>query len=282
MGVIVMIKFSNSKLLSIFSKLLILALIAKSLSLVLMWMMPSDGVSLNVKPNYQPTYQRVDFRNMLNIQVRKEEVQRSTTSSSGISMTNMLLKGLYGTKKNGFVIIALKSTPDKTTILSVGETFSGYKLEAISQTSATFIKDSTKYTLNLESTKSGTSMESRVTPVKKEDFVDDNEPISQKVVTRKDISYYAKNPKQIWKEISISEVKDGKKIKGFKVTRIDANSKFATMGLKKGDLITKANNVELKSYRDALNIYTKIDKIDFIQIVIIRNGIEKEIVYEIN
>ena len=54
------------------------------------------------------------------------------------------------------------------------------------------------------------------------------------------------------------------------------------MGLKIGDLITKANNVELKSYRDALNIYTKIDKIDVIQIIIIRNGIEKEIVYEIN
>jgi len=111
---------------------------------------------------------------------------------------------------------------------------------------------------------------------------DDDELISQQVVTRTDIAYYAKNPKQIWREISIREVKDGKRIKGFKISRIDPNSKFATMGLKKGDLIIKANNVELKSYRDALNIYAKIDKIDVIQIVIIRNGIEKEIVYEIN
>jgi len=110
----------------------------------------------------------------------------------------------------------------------------------------------------------------------------DDELITQQEVTRSDIAYYAKNPKQIWREISIREVKQGKKIKGFKVTRIDPNSKFATMGLKKGDLIVKANNIELKSYRDALSIYAKIDKIDVVQIVIIRNGIEKEIVYEIH
>ncbi|MCW9027213.1 MAG: PDZ domain-containing protein, partial [Thiovulaceae bacterium] len=74
----------------------------------------------------------------------------------------------------------------------------------------------------------------------------------------------------------------GKNIKGFKVTRIAANSKMATLGLKKNDIIIKANNVVLKSYRDALNIYTKIKDIDLVQIVVIRDGVEKEIVYEIN
>lgn len=279
-----MIKFSNSKLLSIFSKLLILALVAKSISLALMYMLPNDGVSLNIKPSYQPSFQRVDFKNMLDVEVKVADVKKSTTSSGGISITNMLLKGLYGTKESGFVIVSLKATPKKTTILSVGEVFSGYKLESIERTSAIFIKGSTKYTLNLESSKLSASVGNRVTPVNV-NSVDDDEPITQKAVTRTDIAHYAKNPKQIWKEISIREVKDAKdakKIKGFKVTRIDPNSKFATMGLKKGDLITKANNVELKSYRDALNIYTKIDKIDVIQIIIIRNGIEKEIVYEIN
>ena len=271
-----MIKFSNSKLLSIFSSLLILALIAKSLSLVLMWIMPSDGVSLTIKPSYQPSYQRVDFRNMLDAGAINTQVQTSSTASTGISITNMVLKGLYGTKDSGFVIVALKSTPKETTILSIGESFSGFELKSIGQMSATFVKNSTKFILNLESIKSSASVGNLLSTVS------DDEPISQQFVTRKDIAYYAKNPKQIWKEISIREVKEGKKIKGFKVTRIDQSSRFATIGLKKGDLIIKANNVELKSYRDALNIYTKIDQIDLIQIVIIRNGIEKEIVYEIN
>ena len=277
-----MIKLSNSKLLSIFTKLLISALIAKGLSLGLMSMLPSDGVSLDIKPSYQPKFQRVDFKNMLDVEVKQVEVKKSTTSSgAGISITNMLLKGLYGTKESGFVIVSLKSTPKKTTILSVGEIFSGYTLKSISSNSATFVKGGVDFILRLESSEKSTAAISKA--IKKgPPSLEDDEPISQKVVTRNDIAYYAKNPKQIWKEISIREVKDGKKIKGFKVTRIDAKSKFATMGLKKGDLIIKANNVELKSYKDALDIYTKIDKIDLIQIVIIRNGQEKEIVYEIN
>lgn len=274
-----MIKLSNSKLLSIFTLLLVLILIAKSISLIGMWSLPSDGVSLNVKPNFQPKYQRVDFKNMLSIRQQKTQQQEILSASTGISITNMVLKGLYGTKDKGFIIVALKVSPKKTTILSIGEVFSGYTLKSISRNSATFVKGGTNFTLMLESAKQTASIVSKSNQASTQS---DDEPISQQVVTRTDIAYYAKNPKQIWKEISIREVKEGKKIKGFKIVRIDPSSKFATMGLKKGDLIIKANNVELKSYRDALNIYTKIDKIDVIQIVIIRNGIEKEIVYEIN
>ena len=274
-----MIKLSNSKLLSIASLLLVLILVAKGISLVMMWMLPSDGISLNVQPNFQPKYQRVDFRNMLS-KSAKQVVVKQVSTSNGISITNMILKGLYGTKTNGFIIVALKVSPKKTTILSIGEVFSGYKLKSIASNSATFTKGGTNFTLMLESAKKTASVVKRNLVHSNQN--DDDELISQQVVTRTDIAYYAKNPKQIWREISIREVKDGKRIKGFKISRIDPNSKFATMGLKKGDLIIKANNVELKSYRDALNIYAKIDKIDVIQIVIIRNGIEKEIVYEIN
>jgi len=103
-----MIKLSNSKLLSIASLLLILILIAKGIALIMMWMLPSDGVSLSIKPNFQPKYQRVDFKNMLSKDTKKVEIKNTLTTSSGISITNMILKGLYGTKTNGFIIVALK------------------------------------------------------------------------------------------------------------------------------------------------------------------------------
>jgi len=278
-----MIKLSNSKLLSILTTLLILVLVAKTIALVAMWFLPSDGKSLNIKANYQPKYQRVDFKNMLKVIQKKKEVKKVVKPTSGISITNMILKGLYGTKKNGFAIVALKATPKKTTLVGVGEVFSGYTLKTILSNGVVFVKNATDYTLMLENFKKTEDAlkKTRKKSVKKAQD-DADEIISQQVVSRSDIVHYAKNPKQIWKEISIREVKDGKQIKGFKVTRIDPNSKFAALGLKKGDLIVKANNVELKSYRDALDIYTKIGKIDVIQIVIIRNGIEKEIVYEIN
>ncbi|MDQ7068989.1 MAG: PDZ domain-containing protein [Sulfurimonas sp.] len=69
---------------------------------------------------------------------------------------------------------------------------------------------------------------------------------------------------------------------GFKVNRIKANSKMATLGLQKGDVITKANNIELKSFKDALDLYKKIDKIETISLVILRNNQEREIIYDIH
>ena len=48
-----------------------------------------------------------------------------------------------------------------------------------------------------------------------------------------------------------------------------------------GDVIIKANNKELKSYADALDIYKKIGTLQALELVVLRNNQEKEIVYEI-
>ncbi len=274
-----MIKLSNSKYLKIFFKLLLLLLIAKSISLILLFLLPSDSKELSIGNNYQPKYQRVDFNNMFFDIVVKKEFQ--TTSKNAPSIKKMILKGLYGIGDSGFVIVALKSSPKDTTIVEIGEKYSGYTLVQIANKNATFEKNSKKYIvwLDIENEK----ISKIIKTIKDKDKVKrKDEIVFQKAVTRDDISFYSKNPKQIWKDISIIEVKENEKIKGFKVLRIDPNSKMATLGLQKDDLIVKANNVALKSYRDALNIYSKINTIDIIQIVVIRNGIEKELVYEIN
>lgn len=273
-----MINLSNSKLISILSKLLILLVVAKTISLSVWWFCPSEGVELNIKENYQPKYQRVNFKNM--IIKEKQEVAKDTKTTqadSGISITNMILKGLYGTKERGFIIVAMKSTPKATSIIEVGESFGGYKLTSILKNGATLYKNGSDFILNLDKIKATASI-TRVVKDKVAISVVD----APSKVSRGDIAYYAKNPKQIWRDISIREVKDGKKIVGFRVFKINPDSKFATLGLKKGDLIIKANNVKLESYRDALQIYKKIDKLDTIQIVVIRDNQEVELVYEIN
>ncbi len=272
-----MIKISNSYLLKILTKLLILLVVAKSISLVLWWYLPSDGVELAQKENYQPKYQRVDFKNMIKESASSDKTQVKSGSSLGqssVSITNMVLKGLYGTAEKGFVIVALKSSPKKTTIVEVNESYSGFTLKAININSAIFIKNSQEYILELEKIKSQKSLISRVE--------EQGDPSLPKSVAKADIDYYAKNPKQIWKDISITEVKKGNKIEGFKVTKISKNSKMAGLGLQKGDIIIKANNRELKSYKDALDIYAQINDLEAIEIVVLRNNQEKELVYEIN
>jgi len=270
-----MSKLSNSTLLKIFTKLLILLALAKAISLALWWYLPSDGVELNIKENYQPKYQRVDFKNMLESKVVAAETKVQTTdTSNSISITNMILKGLYGNAVQGYAIVSLKSNVKKTTIIALGEKFSGYTLKEILIDSAIFTKGSKEYILSLEKPKKGRSSISKVTRVPHSS--------DSKSVARSDIMYYSKHPKEIWKDISITEVKEYGKIKGFKVIKIRAKSKFAALGLKKGDVIIRANNVDLKSYRDALNIYKNISEIETMQIVVMRNNQEVELVYEIN
>ncbi len=270
-----MIKLSNSKFILIFTKLLILLVVAKGISLGLWWYLPSEGIELEVKENYQPKYQRVNFKNMI-IQTKNKKRTKVQKTDSGINITNMILKGLYGTETKGFVIVAMKSTPKKTSIIEVGESYEGYELKSIYSRSAKFHKNGSDFILSLEEIKKN----SAITKVKKRAVRMDTEfPES---VSRNDIAYYAKNPKQIWKDISIVEVKENNKIKGFKVTKIASNSKFAKLGLLRGDIIVKANNVKLNSYREALQIYNKIDKLDTIQIVVMRNNQEVELVYEIH
>lgn len=275
-----MTKLSNSALLKIFTKLLILLVLAKAISLSALWFLPSDGVEVNKKENYQPRYQKVDFKSML-IKIKSEaqlNADGSVASSNGgktVSITNMILKGLYGNDLKGFVIVSLKDAPAKTTIVEVGEVYSGYKLKSIKIDHAVFTKGSKEFILELQKVKDIGNF------IKKAN----DEPVvyaTESGVSRDDIAFYSKNPKQLWKDIGIKEVKKAGKIEGFKVTRIDPISKMARLGLEKGDVIIKANNIELKSYKDALDIYKKIDKIDAVQLVVIRNNQEKELVYEIH
>ena len=268
-----MIKLSNSKFILVLTKLLILLVVAKALSLFVLWYLPSEGVELSVKENYQPKYQRVDFKNMITKSTAKQ-VKSVRQTNSGISITSMVLKGLYGTKHKGFVIVAMKSSPKKTSIIGVGESYQGYELKSISSRSAMFSKNGSDFVLSLEMMKNS----SAITKVSKVAQVQESSP----EVSRNDISYYAKNPDKIWKDISLKEVMNGKELNGFKVTKINASSKFASLGLKRGDVIIKANNVRLKSYRDAIQIYKNIDNLDTVQIVVIRDNQEKELVYEIN
>ncbi len=270
-----MSKVSNSYL-GIVVKLLILLALAKAISLALWWFLPDDGVTLKENVNFNPTYHRVDFKNMLSSSVASSHVvanEKKKVQSVGI--TSMILKGLYGTKERGFIIVALKSSPKKTSIVSVGEEYAGYKLKSILKDGALFTKATKEYMLKIATPKSRGNVRSAITPVSSGDA-------SVHSVTRRDIKYYEKHPDQIWKDISIMEIKKGNRINGFKVTRVRRGSKMSKLGLKRGDVIIRANNVELNSYKSAFDLYKQINTIDTLQLVVRRNNEEKELVYEIH
>ena len=267
-------KISNPHLLSVITKLFILLIVAKSLSLFALWLLPSDGVNVATQKNYKPKYQRVDFKNMLksNRQVNQARAQTYQLTNNGIDITNMLLKGLYGSGNNGLAIIALKSLPQKTSLVSVGENYSGYVLNTILKESVVLTKAGKEYILRIE--EGGKIINKMNTFVQ---TVDDEHV--EKKVSRQDIQYYAKHPDQIWKDISIVQMKNEQ---GFKITNVRKNSKMDALGLKKGDIMIRANNNDLKSYKNAIELYKNMDKVHTIELVVLRNNQEKEFIYEIH
>ena len=272
-----MIKFSSSTLLTHIVRVLSVVLVAKIISVVAWWYLPSEGEELQAQNSYTFPYMRVDFKNMFPNKKVLPTKKPTHVAGDALNINNLVLKGLYGEGEYGFAIVAKKSSANKTKILSVTQQYGGYTLKAIFINYVIFTKNSQEYILKLDTSKHATK--NYVQPTKKQVSVENGSGELQ--VSKKDITYYSKHPTKIWKDIGIQEIKKDGKIAGFKVTKIRPNSKMATIGLKVGDVIIRANNVELQSYRDAIKLYKNIDKIDTIELVVLRNNQEKEIVYEI-
>ncbi len=268
-------KLSNKKFLRVVSILLVLLLLAKLISLAIWWYLPSEGVELNAKKSYRAKYQRVDFSNMLVYAKVADTPAKQEASSYNID--NLILRGLYGSRFHGFAIVAKKASPKVTDIVAVGEIYEGYTLKEIALTQVLFSKNAKDYVLALE-----TTSKLNTSDVVKKVEHQETAQTQTKEVTKADINFYAKNPKDIWKDIAIREVVKNGKIAGFKVNRIKKGSKFAELGLEEGDVIIRANNEELNSYSDAIKLYKNINNIDVLELVVQRNNQEKEIIYEIH
>ncbi len=253
--------------------LFILLILAKGLSYVAFYFLPKDGKDYYPTKSYVPVYQRVDFKNMLQNTQHKKQAAKNEQLYKSTKITNMLLKGLYGTANEGFVIIALKSSPEKTTIISVGDMYQGYKLKEILPDGVIFEKNSRNYILKIKDIKKK-ELEKRVKIYREIQKI--------KTVPKQDILYYKRDPNRIWKDITINEIRNGKKIIGFRVDKIKKGSIMAELGLKKGDMIIMVNNRKLQSYKDAFDAYEESKNLSEVRIVVLRNNLEREFIYEVN
>ncbi|MEA3373494.1 MAG: PDZ domain-containing protein [Campylobacterota bacterium] len=257
-------------LISLSTRIVIIVIVVKAMVLGLLWFLPSEGVDYYPEHSLQAKYHRYTLDSML------DKGQAGSASAQRVSATQMrstlVLKGLYGSKRKGFVIVAPEKTPTKTEVIAVGEQFGGNRLVQINPQSAIFERSGRRYVLQMENVDARLS--SKGTGAAERDDV-------PRSVSRSNINYYVKDIDKVWKDIGITELKEGKKITGFKVTRIKPSSPMAELGLRRGDVIIKANNKTLTSYADVLAIYKKIGTMQALELVVLRNNQEKEIIYEI-
>ena len=262
---------------SLLTTLLFLLLVAKMIGVALFWFLPLEGKEIQKHYNIVPDFIHIDLARSFGFIQRASSYPNGSTTVSSSTASSLILKGFYGNDKKGYALLAKKDNDKKVLIVAIGESIDGYRLKAIHSDGVVFSKSGKEFLLKLE----------KIKTIKAEvRYEDDDASMSEDgvpvTVQDSDVKYFAKNPREIWKNISIQEKRKNGKIEGFEIKWIKPGSKFAALGLKKGDLIIKANNKRLQSYKDAFDIYKKIDKLDEVSIVVLRNNQEKELVYEIN
>ena len=181
----------------------------------------------------------------------------------------------------------------KTKVLSKGDEINGFVLQGAGSNFATFSKNAKTYKIDLIKSKKGSkgtskkNITSRTSPSKSSssntkvqgEVVDAGD---HKIVDKNLVEHYAKNMKEIMKDIGIADQKKGGILKGFRITFVRKNSHFSKLGLRKGDVIKSINGQEVTSYNAAMNVYKNINDMDSLSLTVTRGKEEMELEYEIN
>lgn len=282
-----------NKLIQVFITLSILALIAYGLNLALYFYLPKSKVSSVMNEENSLEYERFNLKEAMTTKKIKsapktKKVQKKKNEYQLLS--NIKLIAIYDLGNGDGVITITSKGKSDSTILGIGEEFKGYTLKSVHRDYAVFTKNNKEYRVAMDlkddtSTKFTTTVQ-KPQPQTKEEIrqeIDENIQINDESikVNRTYMNSYINDFNKIWKDISITEHKVNGKINGFKVNRLKKASAFEKLGLKKGDIIKSVNNIELKSYNAAFNLYNKIDKTKSINMIILRKNQEVEINYEI-
>jgi type II secretion system protein C len=248
----------------------------KTASIAGIWFLPSQGVDMLKQTKLQMPYRQYSLVEMSESAHKEGKKRREIQASSTYLLKDIVLKGIYGSKKKGYVILALQSAVDSTELIGISESYKGYTLIEIEPDAAILESNGRNYRLKFEHS----GLEEKFDKSRSSLSVDNVSVV--KHISRVDINYYRQDMKKLWMDIGLSEVKKGKKILGFKVTRINSSSPLAQLGIHKGDLLTQVNNMPLTSYAEVMELYKSIDSLYTLELTVLRNNKEMEITYEIN
>ncbi|SHO81010.1 General secretion pathway protein C [hydrothermal vent metagenome] len=247
-------------------------------------LLPSTTIELNSPNRVKPLYYRIVLAKRDSSIIDKPKVIKKPIKTKA-TMRGIRLIGIYIDANNTIVTLEKLS---KRKVISKGESFNGFKLVGATKYYALFNKSNKEYKLEFKKMKSKKS-KSKAIIREVEDIVESKKETNQdieddgytKTVKREFLNNYMKNPKNIWKDITINEIKSGKSIVGFRVRFVRKGSGFDKLGIRKGDLILEINGEKLNSTKSAFNAYKEIKSIENLTLTIKRNNQEMELEYEI-
>jgi len=245
--------------------------------------LPTVGVNQSEEVGGKSLYYRVNLSPNKSHAPKKVEKRAPAGSIKDIE-----LLGIYSSADTTVVTVMHKQ---KTKVLARGEEINGFMLEGAGSNYAIFSKNGKNYRVDLIKGKKGSGSGSirnsisgsgsvgNASSAVEGEIVDAGD---HKIVDRSLLSHYAQNMDDIYKNIGITEVKEGNTLKGFKITFVKRGSPFAKLGVRRGDIIKSINGQEINSYNAAFNVYKNIGNVENLTLVIIRGKEEMELEYEIN
>jgi len=265
---------------------LVLLLIVKTIWFVVevLWL-SSQGINHEVQNSPKSLYYRVKLTPN---QVVAPVVKHTPAPVRESNMKDIKLLALYSDSEVTIVTVENKG---KTKVLSRGEDINGFVLKGGGLDYAIFSKNAKRYKVKLFAPKSsgnGNSITSVVSePVVKRQ--EESEAIGEvtdlgdhKVIDRSLLEHYANNMDDIYKNIGITEVKNGKNLEGFRLTFVRKDSPFAKLGVRRDDVIKEINGQPITSYNAAFEVYKNIKNVENLSLKINRGKEEMELEYEIN
>ncbi|NWF66099.1 MAG: PDZ domain-containing protein [Campylobacterales bacterium] len=252
-------------------------LIAKILSVGMLYFLPKSGVEKSLAQSSDLPYNQYKVSQIFDLKVSQVSTQEIKQEDL-LKIDNLILKALYSAGSNSFVVICETTSQNKSEFLKINDTYKGFKLLEIKEKDAIFDKDGKKYSLTFKEEKSSTKVAQSVSlPIDTQ--VSTNGAV--RVVGKREIQKYRENFNSIWDNIAIKEIVNNGVIEGFKVLSIKSDSIFNQLGLKANDVIKAVNNKEIKNYSDAFKIYNNIDNMESLKLTIIRDNQVKELEYEV-
>ena len=203
------------------------------------------------------------------------------------SIKEIKLLAIYNASDIAVVTVEYRN---KSKVLGTGDMINGFTLEGAGSNFAMFSKNDKNYKVMLAKNSKASSNTSMIKSVptpkrKKTEKKVLGEVTNEgdiKIIDRSLLDHYAENMEDIYKNIGIAEIKEGKDLKGFKINFVRRDSPFAKLGIRRNDVIKSINGQEIKSYNAAFGVYKNIKNVDNLSLVIMRGKEEMELEYEIN
>jgi type II secretion system protein C len=190
-----------------------------------------------------------------------EKFALSSKLANTTTTQNWKLRAILKSDIKSFVIF---EDSGKTVFLGINESYSGYKLDEISNDKAKFSNGGATFELKIDK-KDGTA-------IKQADSASKTYSIS-----RSEYMKYSKDLGALADEIRANQTNDG-----IIVSYISKDGFFSKLGIKEGDTIVEANGDRINSFSDIMGIFKNPEQTKSINLIVKRQNLKKELNYEIN